>query len=354
MQAFTATIESLDQEGRGIARKDGKTVFVEGALTGETVIARVTRKKPTWELAECIEVVAHPNADRVVPHCPHFGVCGGCSMQHASLSLQVAAKKRMLEETLARIGNTHPNTLLPAVYGQPWGYRFRARLSVRYVEKKGGVLIGFHEKHSSFVADMKTCPVLPPAIDRLLMPLRELVAGLSIRDRLPQIEVAVGSRPDETPILALVLRVLSPLSPADEHTLRAFADRHGVTFWLQEKGPDTVKPFYPGETALSYTLPEYNITIPFLPTDFTQVNHHINRVLVRRAMALLSPQKNETIADFFCGLGNFTLPIARSGAKVTGIEGNQGLIDRAMAGARQNGLADSTQFITANLDENTG
>ncbi len=359
--SFIATIESLDQEGRGIARLDGKTIFVEGALPGETVVAQILKRKPSWELARTERVLA-ANADRVTPRCPHFGVCGGCTLQHATLSLQVAAKQRVLEDALQRLGNVRAGQLLPPIHGPAWGYRYRARLSVRHVLKKGSVLVGFHERKSSYVADMRECHVLPPAVSALLLPLRELIASLSIRDRLPQIEVAVGEPPHPfpqdgshaTPLkYVLVLRILEPLSSSDETLLRAFAERHAIDFWLQTGGPDTTRPFHPQDSALAYSLPEFAVTLPFAPTEFTQVNHDINRVLVRRALTLLDPRPGERVADFFCGLGNFTLPIARHGAFVTGIEGSPALVRRAEQGAQQNGLSDRCTFLCANLFEAT-
>ncbi|MDR0247456.1 MAG: 23S rRNA (uracil(1939)-C(5))-methyltransferase RlmD [Burkholderiales bacterium] len=379
---FTATIESLDQEGRGIARLDGKTIFVEGALPGETVTAHILKRKPSWELARTEQVlIASP--ERVTPRCPHFGVCGGCSLQHATLALQVAAKQRVLEDALQRLGNVRADQLLPPIHGPAWGYRYRARLSVRHVFKKGGVLVGFHERRSSYVADMRECPVLPPTISALLMPLRELIEALSIRDRLPQIEVAIGESAsctlspsplpqageggrrseerlhgthcpkNESITYVLVLRILEPLNVNDEMLLRTFADHHGIAFWLQTGGPDTAHPFHPQDSALAYSLPEFAVTLPFAPTEFTQVNHDINRVLVRRALTLLDPQPDERIADFFCGLGNFTLPIARCGARVTGIEGSPALVRRAEQGAQRNGLMERCTFLCANLFEAT-
>jgi 23S rRNA (uracil1939-C5)-methyltransferase len=354
-------IESLDQEGRGIARVDGKAIFVEGALPGERVYALPVRTKPTYEIARVTSVVK-ANASRVTPRCPHFGVCGGCTLQHAHPSLQVAAKQRALEEALVRIGRVQPERMLPPIEGPAWGYRYRARLTVRHVAKKGGVLVGFHERKSSFVADMTECHVVPTKISDLLPALRQLIGALTIRDRVPQIELAVGERTegersdderaDTGGIVlnyTLVLRILAPLTPQDEALLREFADRHGISFWLQTGGPGTVAPFHPSAASLTYVLPEFAVAMPFSPTDFTQVNSAINRVLVRRALALLDPQPGERIADFFCGLGNFTLPIARSGASVTGIEGSPALVQRAEANARHNGLSDRARFVVANL-----
>ncbi len=328
-----ARIESLDREGRGVARREGKTVFVEGALPGETVEYSPVRSKPTFEIGRA-GTILEPSADRVEPGCAFFGTCGGCSMQHLDARAQVAAKQRVLEDALWHIGRVRPDTMLRAVHGGAWGYRHRARLSVRYVPKKGGVLVGFHERKSSYVADMTGCEVLPPAVARLLPGLRRLVGGLSIRDRLPQIEVAVGDA-----VTVLVLRVLEPPSRDDEDALRAFAGAAAVQLWLQPGGPATAAPFWPEDAPpLDYALPDFGVRIGFLPTDFTQVNHGVNRVLVRRALTLLDPRPGERIADFFCGLGNFTLPIARLGASATGFEGNAGLIERARANARANGL----------------
>jgi len=357
--AATVRIESLDQEGRGLARVGGKAVFVEGALPGEVATLTTLKRKPTYDIARA-ELIRRPSSSRVVPRCPHFGVCGGCVLQHADPALQVAAKQRVLEEALARIGRVHPDVVLPPVHGPAWGYRLRARLSVRYVAKKGGVLVGFHERKSSYVADMRECHVLPRAISDLLPALRELVGSLSIRDRVPQIEVAVGDRPvnDGTgvslePVHALVLRILEPLADRDGATLRAFAERHDVQIWLQPGGPATAAAFHPADASLAYSLPEFGVRLPFAPTEFTQVNHAVNRVLVHRAVSLLDPRPGERIADFFCGLGNFTLPIARRGAEVVGIEGSDALVGRAQENALANGLASRTRFAVANLFEAT-
>jgi 23S rRNA (uracil1939-C5)-methyltransferase len=339
-------IESLDQEGRGIAHSEGKVIFIEGALTGELVTYSSYRKKPSYELAK-VDKVLKQSFMRVQPKCVHFDMCGGCSMQHLDARAQVAAKQRILEDNLERIGKVKPETIMPPIYGQTWGYRQRARLSVRHVIKKGKTLVGFHEKSSRYVADMQHCEILPPKIARLLPLLAQMNEGLSVRDDLPQIEVAVGEHVD-----ALVLRIMKPLSADDEVTIKQFADTHQVQFWLQTKGPETVLPFYPLDApALSYSLPEFGITMPFSPTDFTQVNSTLNRLMMSRAMRLLSPQKGERIADFFCGLGNFTLPIARSGAQVVGIEGSASLLQRAAQNAALNGLGANTQFSVMNLFE---
>jgi 23S rRNA (uracil1939-C5)-methyltransferase len=330
---------------------DGKTVFVEGALPGEQAVIETFRRKPNFDIARAV-VLADINPSRAKPRCPHFGVCGGCTLQHADVALQVAAKQRVLEDALARIGRVSPGRLLPPIYGPAWEYRYRARLSVRNVPRKGGVLVGFHERRSSFVADMRECHVLPRKISDLLPRLRTLVEGLSIRDRVPQIELAIGDRPgppSDIPVHALVFRILEPLTPDDEAQLRAFAETHAVDVWLQTGGPATAVPFHPRESELGYALPEFDVFVPFGPTDFTQVNPFVNRVLVRRAIGLLEPEPGERIADFFCGLGNFTLPIARRGAHVVGIEGSAALVRRAEENAWFNGLSERTQFTVADL-----
>jgi 23S rRNA (uracil1939-C5)-methyltransferase len=342
-----ATIESLDHEGRGVARHEGKTIFVEGALPRERVIYSSYRRKPNYELATAGRILA-ASCLRAVPLCPHFGICGGCSMQHLDAVGQAAVKQRVLEDALWHIARLRPDIVYPAIHGSPWGYRSRARLSVRLVPKKGGVLVGFHEKRSSFVADMDSCAVLPPRISALLPLLRRLVGSLSVADRLPQIEVAAS----ET--VTLVLRILQPLTPADEALLRTFADSHGIQFWLQPGGPETAHPFHPPEAPLlDYALPDFGLRLQFRPNEFTQVNQDINRMLLRRAMQLLQPRPGERIGDLFCGLGNFALPITRSGAKVLGVEGSPALVRRAGENATLNGLACLTNFAVANLFEAT-
>lgn len=340
-------VESLDQEGRGVAHAEGKTLFIEGALPGEVVTYDSYRKKPAFELAQ-VGHIFRPGAARVAPRCRHFGTCGGCSLQHVDLRAQVAAKQRILEDGFRHIGKVEPELILPAVQGTAWGYRHRARLSVRYVARKGGVLVGFHEKRSSFIADMQACEVMPERISRLIVPLRDLVGRLSIFDRLPQIEVSLGEDVD-----VLVLRILAPLVEQDEILLKAFADRHGIQFFLQAEGdPHSARPFHPEDAPeLNYILPEFGIVMPFHPTEFTQVNPAMNRVLVRRALALLDPSPGERIADLFCGLGNFTLPIARQGAQAWGYEGSAALVARADGNARRNGLPQQARFTEANLFE---
>ena len=346
-------IESLDMEARGVGHVQnedgtpGKVIFVEGALPGELVEFSSFKKKKNLEFAN-MSVLLRESAMRVKPKCEHFGVCGGCAMQHLEPSAQVAIKQRVLEDNLWHIGKVNAETMLRPIYGPTWGYRYRARLSVRHVKKKGVVLVGFHEKRSSFVADIKSCQILPPHVSKMLLPLRELIGSLSLIEQLPQIELAVGND-----VTAMVLRIMAPLTPDDEVKLKAFADLHQVQFWLQTKGPETAVPYYPLAPQLHYLLPEFGIRMPFKPVDFTQVNHHINRVLVARALRLLDAQPHERVADLFCGLGNFTLPIATMAAQVVGIEGSSALTERALENAGANQLAHKISFSTRNLFEMT-
>lgn len=344
MSAMAAHVESLDRESRGVAKVQGKAIFIEGALPGEDVDFASFRRKESYELAEVV-AVRNSSPCRVVPKCQWFGHCGGCSLQHMEFRAQVAAKQRILEDALWHIGRLRPESVLSPIYGVPWRYRHRARFSVRLVRKKGGVLVGFHERRSSFVADMKSCEVMPQAVSSLIDELRTLVGRLSICERLPQVEVAVGRK-----VTVLVLRVLQQPSEQDEVLLRAFAEQAGVQLWLQSKGPETATPFWPLDAPeLDYALPEFDVSIGFRPTDFTQVNHAVNRVLVRRALGLLAPEPAEKVLDLFCGLGNFTLPIARRGAVVHGAEGSPELVARARLNAIRNGLESQCTFDSANL-----
>ena len=341
-------IESLDLEAQGVAHNaEGKVVFVEDALPGEEVSVKVHRKKNNWEQAAMVER-RRSSSQRVQPRCPHFGVCGGCKMQHLHVGAQVATKQRALEDALWHLGKVRAERMLRPMEGPAWGYRQRARFSVRYVVKKGMVLVGFHERKSSFVAEIGSCEVVPRRVSDMLMPMRALVAAMTTRDRIPQIELAVG---DET--VALVLRHLEPLPEADLALLRDFGARYGVEWWLQPKGPDTVKRLDGAASTLAYRLPEFGIDMAFRPTDFTQVNQSINSALVSRAVRLLSPEPHERVIDWFCGLGNFTLPLATRAANVLGIEGSAALIERAGEAAMSNGLRDRTAFAVRNLFEVT-
>ena len=343
----TVDILSLDHEGHGVARIDGKVTFVDGALAGERAEIAIYRKHAKYNSANAVAIL-RASAQRAEPRCRYFGRCGGCSMQHLEPSAQVAAKQRVLEENLSRIGKVHPDIVLRALHGPTWGYRHRARLSVRRVDKKGGVLVGFHEKRSSFIADMDSCEVLTPNVSALIRPLRDLITELSNSDRIPQIEIAVGEH-----VTVLVFRLLEPWSDEDAARVRAFADTHRVQVWEQRKGPETARPFWPDIVPeLSYSLPEFGLVMPFRPTEFTQVNTAINRALVSRVLRLLDAQPGERIADLFCGLGNFTLPIARSGAEVLGIEGSTELVARARENALRNRLPNA-HFVVDNLFEMT-
>ncbi len=350
------TVDSLDLEAQGVARNaEGKVVFIEGALPGEQVQVSVGRSKTAWEQGT-MTALRRESSQRVRPGCPHFGLhagaCGGCKMQHLHPSAQVAVKQRVLEDNLQHLAKVKPEQLLRPIEGPAWGYRYRARLSVRWVAKKGVVLVGFHERKSRYVADMQVCPVLPAKISQMLVPLRALIAGMDQRDRLPQIELAIGERA-EGPVIALVLRHLEPMSPADADRLRQFGSAHGVQWWLQPKGPDTVQLLDAGGPELAYALSEFGITMPFKPTDFTQVNHAINTVLVGRALRLLAPQRDERVIDWFCGLGNFTLPLATRAGAVLGVEGSETLVQRSRENALRNGLADRASFAVRNLFELT-
>jgi 23S rRNA (uracil1939-C5)-methyltransferase len=337
-------IESLDLDGQGIAHHEGKVVFVDGALPGERVLARLGRRKRSYDKARC-ELVLRPSSQRTTPPCPHFGVCGGCAMQHLEPAAQLAIKQRALEDALQHIGKVKPGMILPPVQGPAFGYRHRARLSVRFVRKKGGSLVGFRERHSSYVADIHSCLVLPPHVSALLLPLRDLVDGLSRPDRIPQIEVAVG---DE--VTALSLRHLEPLTDADLARLRAFGNEHDVCWWLQPKGPETAYPLDPEDLdALSYALPEYGLRMRYRPTDFTQVNPYINRVLISRALSLLEVRAGDRVADMFCGLGNFSLPLATVAREVVGVEGSATLVQRAREQAEREGFRARTSFACVNL-----
>lgn len=350
-------VESLDLEAQGVAHRapadgtegPGKVVFIEGALPGERVQVQVARKKNNWEQGQAT-TIGRESPQRVRPGCPHFGLhagaCGGCKMQHLHPAAQVAVKQRVLEDNLWHLAKVEPERLLRPIEGPAWGYRWRARLSVRWVAKKGTVLVGFHERKSRYVADMTVCPVMPAHVSALLVPLRELVGAMDQRERLPQVEVAVGDH-----VTALVLRHLEPLSDADLARLRAFAAAHGIQWWLQPKGPETVRLLDSGGPELGYALPEFGVTMPYKPTDFTQVNAAINRVLVDRAVRLLDPQPGEQVIDWFCGLGNFTLPLATRAAQVLGIEGSETLVQRARENAGRNGLAAKTRFEVRNLFE---
>ncbi len=326
------TIESLSHDGRGVARVDGKTVFVDGALPGEEVsflYTRRARKHDEGRVRELHSLSAH----RVEPRCEAFAVCGGCSLQHLAPEQQILAKQQTLLDNLQRIGRVQPGRVLDALTGPVWGYRNKARLGVKYVRKKGRVLVGFREKRSPFLADIARCEVLHAAVGPRFAELAELVQGLQARERIAQIEVAVG---DDSAVL--VFRNLDPLSPGDLQTLIDYAKHTGLHIYLQPGGPDSIELLWPERSDLYYRLADHDLTLHFLPTDFTQVNPAINPPMIRQALDLLELQPQHRVLDLFCGLGNFTLPMARRAAQVTGVEGDTGLVQRACDNAVANGL----------------
>jgi len=334
-------VEALNHDGDGIV-KAGKTAFVPGVLPGESVRFRRTRRHRQHDEAALVEVLA-PAADRVEPPCPHFGTCGGCALQHLAPAAQLAAKATELADSLARIGRVAPREWLAPLAGPVWNYRRRARLSARYVRKKGRSLVGFRERSAPYVAEIDTCRVLAPPFDRLVAPLSTLLTGLSIRERVPQVEVAAGDR-----ARAVIIRVLSAPSAEDLAAIRAFGAAHDITIYLQPGGLDTVAPLDGVPAPLDYELPEFGLRLAFEPVDFIQVNAAINRALVSRAVAWLDPGPADRVLDLYCGLGNFTLPLARRAGEVVGIEGDAGLIGRARANAERNRI-DNASFHVGNL-----
>ena len=348
----TVTIESIDNNANGIARIEGKTVFVSGALPGEAVSIEIYKQKPSFDLARVAEIIT-PSPDRVIPECPNFGVCGGCSLQHLDPLAQVSSKEKTLFDNFRHISKIDtPPAVLPPLHADAWHYRHRARLSVRYVAKKDSVLIGFRERGSAFVADMRECRILPQQISDLIPKLRVLVMQLSIRDKIPQIEVAAGED-----VSILLFRVMQPMTAADEELLRKFVDDNQsavsqLQIWLQPAGLDSVYPFYPDvaeRKSLYYTLPQFNLTMPFAPTEFTQVNPKLNQQMVALAIQLLDLHENDRVLDFFCGIGNFSLAIATQCASVLGVEGSEALVKRARENAASNNLAHKTQFTCMDL-----
>jgi 23S rRNA (uracil1939-C5)-methyltransferase len=338
-----ARIDSLAHDGRGVAHIEGKATFIEGALPGEEVRFVYRKQHKRYDEAQVLDIIT-PSPDRVSPRCPHFGVCGGCSLQHVSATAQIRMKEEILLENLLRIGEVVPEMVLPPLSALHWAYRRRARLGAKFVEKKQAMLVGFRERRSAFLADLSRCEVLHPAVGEHLMELRQLLRGLQAYQRIPQIEVAAG---DEA--VALVFRHLDPLNAADREALRRFGESHGFYIYLQAGGPDSVTPLWPEDPRLYYRLPGYDVELEFLPTDFTQVNGAINRLMVDQALGLLEPGAEERVLDLFCGLGNFTLPIARRAASVVGVEGDAKLVQRARDNAARNGIGNA-EFHAADLD----
>jgi 23S rRNA (uracil1939-C5)-methyltransferase len=345
----TVNVESIDIEGKGIARIDGKTVFIQGALPEETVEIEIYKQKPNFDMARTLNIIT-PSSKRVTPECPNFGICGGCSLQHIEFHTQVEYKQQVLIDNLKHIGGVWAENILEPIYGTPWNYRHRARMSSRYVHKKESALVGFREKASVYVANMTECRILPQAVSNLIPALRDLVAKLSIKEQIPQIEVAVGNE-----VNVFVIRIMEKLSFTDEDIIRNFVDTHTtisepIQIWLQPGGQDSCYPFYPANTpTLSYKIKDFDIDMPYFPAEFTQVNPYINQVMIKQAITLLSLEANDSIFDFFCGIGNFTLPIATLVNKVIGIEGNEQLVNRAIANAKHNKLENKVDYKAANL-----
>ena len=345
MQAIEeAEVVDLAHDGRGVARLGGKAVFVAGALPGERVRIRRVRHRARLDEAVLVEIVTAA-ASRIQPHCPHFGRCGGCALQHMAPAAQLAAKGQELHRQLERIGRVRAQAQLPPLEGPLYGYRRRARLGVRVLRKSGRAIVGFRERTTPLLTDVRNCAVLALPVGPLCEALGELVGLLSMGDRIPQIEVAIGER-----ATVLVLRVLAPPAAADCEQLRLFGARHGVQFWLQPGGPESAVPLADTVASLDYTLPEFDVTIEFGPLDFVQINPELNRRMVAEAVRLLAPGPEDRVLDLFCGLGNFTLPLARRSGQVLGVEGEPSLVARAQHNAARNGLANA-RFAVANLFE---
>ncbi len=340
-------IDGVTHDGRGIVAGAGKKVFVAGALEGEEVRYVRRKRRRKFDEAELLEVL-EASEDRVEARCEVFGRCGGCSLQHVSPEHQRAIKSQTLRDNLERIGGVTPSEWLEPLVGTEWNYRRRGRLAVKDVPGKGRVLVGFRERHAPFITDMHRCEILAKPVDDLIDPLSDMIAGLSIRARLPQIEVAVA---DDA--VALVFRVLDPPSAADRQAFESFGRQHDVTVWLQPGGLDSLEPIEAEPAKLSYALPEFDVEIDFEPIDFVQVNADINRRMVSRAIELLDPQAGDSVLDLYCGIGNFSLPLARRAGSVLGIEGESSLVARAKANADRNGI-DNADFRCADLAEIDG
>lgn len=340
-----AEIESLTHDGRGVAHIDGKATFVSGSLPGERVRFLYTGRRRRYDEGRVVGVL-QASPERVEPRCSQFGICGGCSLQHQASEAQVLSKQQALLDALQHIGKVEPDALLPPLVGESrWGYRRKARLGVRYVPKKGGTLVGFRERGSSFVANIDTCHILHPRVGELLPELSQLIDGLSIRKQIPQIEMAMGDT-----VCVLIFRLLETPSAEDRRRLEAFGPGHDVVIYQQDGGLETIRPLSGEPVDLFYQLPDYDFTLHFLPNDFTQVNSDINRQMVRRAVDLLELEPADRALDLFCGLGNFTLPIARGAGEVTGVEGDTGLVLRARENAQRNHIQNA-RFYATNLYE---
>ena len=343
-EPFEVTIEDLSHDGRGVASTEDKKVFLHGALPGEKVQARLTERKRRYDEGETLEVL-EPSPYRIEPRCPHFGQCGGCSLQHLEPARQIEYKQRTLEQNLSRIGKVSPVEFWAPLTGPLWAYRRKARLSVRYVQKKERVLVGFRERYGRFVADMRECHVLDERIALQLEALSELIFSMDARRTIPQIEVACGDSQ-----CALVFRHLEPLSAGDEQLLSEFARSSGIAVLLQPAGPASVHGLEPAVVELTFAFPALGLELEFGPSDFIQVNAGMNRKMVQRALDLLDPTADDRILDLFCGLGNFTLPIATRAGQVVGVEGDGELVRKARLNAQRNALA-NVDFHAADLNE---
>ncbi len=340
-EPVVATIVDLTHDGVGVADLGGRRVFVADALPGERVEIALRKRRRKLQEADLKRVIeAAPT--RTAPACEYFGRCGGCALQHLTHAAQVAFKEGVVRETLKRIGRVEPDLWLPAVVGEPWHYRRRARLGVKYVTGKDRVLVGFRERAGRYITDMRRCPVLMPPIDGLLDELALLIARSSVKERLPQIEAAVADEGS-----ALVLRVLAAPSAADEQAFREFGAQHDIDMYLQPGGPGTVTPLGPARP-LRYRLPEFGLTLEFLPMDFVQVNARVNAELVATAVGLADVRSTDRVLDLYCGLGNFSLPLAQRAGELTGVEGDAGLVARAVRNAAVNGIGNA-RFVTADL-----
>lgn len=347
LSVHTASIESLSHDGKGIARINGKATFIEGALPNEIIEFRYTRIKKDYDEGLLLKVLK-PSTLRVAPKCPHYSICGGCALQHISPQEQILFKQNQLLDLLSRYGHTQPDIILSPLVSSSWNYRNKARLSVRYVEKKHASMVGFRERtNPRYIAEITGCPVLNKKVDSDIILLRDLINSMVDKHCIAQIEVAAG---DEE--IALIFRNLNPLIPEDELTLKNFAAQYHYKIFLQPKGPDSVYCFYSPNSRdyLSYRLPDFQITFNFHPTDFTQVNSAINRSMVTRTLELMDLKSTDIVLDLFCGLGNFSLPMAKFCSKVIGVEGSKTMVERAYTNAKENHLS-NVDFYAANLDD---
>jgi len=345
---FQVVIDDLSHDGCGVARREGpggKVTFVNGALPGETVLAQQTAKNRHFDQAHTVQVL-HASKDRVAPRCAHFGTCAGCVLQHLEAKAQIAAKEQVLLDNLERIGHVRATNVLPALTANVWGYRRKGRLSVRRVEKKGKTLLGFREHDPRFVADINQCLTMIPSLGNALPALAKFIDTLDGRSMIPQIEFVAGDA-----VVALTLRHLQPLSTADQQAWQEFAQQHGFAIYVQPGGTDSVQLLWPPQGAhLAFSLPQWQLELRFAPLDFIQVNAELNQQMIAQALDLLDAQPNDRVLDLFCGLGNFSLPLARCAREVVGVEGDSGLVARARANAAHNQL-NNVQFFAADLTQ---